>query len=55
MQGADLEVGLHEAKASTRVAAMCLGPESGGRFEIRTLPRGKPAAVRSRSPSRRPP
>jgi len=44
MQGADLEVGLHEAKASTRVAAMCLGPESGGRLEIRTFPRGRPAA-----------
>ena len=33
-----------EANVSTRTAAMCLGPEAGGRFEIRELPRKEPAA-----------
>ena len=43
-QSADLEPRPQEAKASTRVAAMCLGPEAGGRFEIRVVPRKQPAA-----------
>ena len=43
-QSADLEPGPQETKASTRLAAMCLGPESGGGFEIREFPRGRPAA-----------
>ena len=43
-QSADLEPRPQEAKASTRVAAMCLGPEAGGGFEIREFPRRRPAA-----------
>jgi hypothetical protein len=43
-QSADLEPGPQETKASTRLAAMCLGPETGGGFEIRECPRGRPAA-----------
>ena len=43
-QSADLEPGPQETKASTRLAAMCLGPETGGGFEIREFPRGRPAA-----------
>jgi len=43
-QSADLEQRPQEAKASTRVAAMCLGPEVGGGFEIREFPRVSPAA-----------
>ena len=33
-----------EANVSERTAAMCLGPEAGGSFEIRELPRKEPAA-----------
>ena len=43
-QSADLEPRPQEAKASTRVAAMRLGPEAGGGFEICEFPRGRPAA-----------
>ena len=43
-QSADLEPRPQEAKASTRVAAMCLGPEAGGGFEIREFPRRSPAS-----------
>src|SRR5271157_1396018 len=32
------------SEGTTRVAAMCLGPEAGGGFEIREFPRGRPAA-----------
>ena len=41
-----------EANVSTRTAAMCVGPEAGGRFEIRELPRKEPAADESRSRSK---
>ena len=33
-----------EANLATRTAAVCLGPEAGGGFELRALPRKKPAA-----------
>jgi NADPH:quinone reductase-like Zn-dependent oxidoreductase len=44
MQDLISSAGVAEANVSTRTAAMCLGPEAGGRFEIRELPRKEPAA-----------
>ncbi|MBV9288502.1 MAG: alcohol dehydrogenase catalytic domain-containing protein [Hyphomicrobiales bacterium] len=44
MQDRISSAGVAGAAVATRTAALCLGPEAGGRFELRRLPRRQPAA-----------